>query len=39
VSERLASELFCLPVHPGVTDEQVEQIAGAAAKVAGALAR
>ncbi len=37
VSERLAKELFCLPVHPGLSDEQVELIGAALAKVGNAL--
>lgn len=37
VSERLAQELFCLPVHPGLTNDQVEQIGAALRKVASAL--
>jgi len=38
VSRRLARELFCLPVHPGLSDEQIEQIGAALAKVASGLA-
>lgn len=38
VAERLASELFCLPVHPGVADEQVDQIGAALEKVVRGLA-
>jgi len=34
VSERLAAELFCLPVHPGLTDDQVELIGAGLRKVA-----
>ncbi len=37
VAERLARELFCLPVHPKVTDEQIDAIGAALQKVAAAL--
>ncbi len=38
VSERLAQELFCLPVHPALTEAQIDQIGAALAKVAAGLA-
>ncbi len=39
VSDRLAEELVCVPVHQHLTDEQVEQVCEALVKVGTALAR
>ncbi len=39
VADRLAKTLFCIPVHPGLTQSQVNQIGEALAKVAEAYAR
>jgi perosamine synthetase len=39
VSDALARELFCIPVHQHLSDEQVAQVHAALRKVAGALAK
>lgn len=37
VSDRLAKSVFCIPVHPHVTDPQLRQVGEAVAKVASAM--
>lgn len=39
VCERLAREVLCLPVHHDLTDDQVDRVGEAVAKVASAMAR
>ena len=39
VADRLSKSLFCVPVHPGLSDRQVQQVGEALAKVAEAFAR
>lgn len=39
VADRLAKSLFCVPVHPGLSERQVQQVGEALAKVAEAYAR
>jgi len=38
VADRLARSLFCVPVHPGLTEQQIKAVGEALAKVAGAYA-